>query len=235
VVEVLTLLLVRQQARMALAQVLAGGDQKAGRTAGGVARSRSVGLRRRHLDHQADDVPRRPELPVLAGRSDLPEHVLVEVALRVAILHRHRGEQVDHFREQRRRRNREAGVLHVVGVGRVVSAQRAQEREDVLADHGIHFRRRQILETRPAQLVVGPAPTAADAVLALREDPAGHRHLQAGRTVLLQCLQVIQPAQKEQVGDLLHHLQRIRDSAGPESVPDPVDLTSEFAGDHQLP
>ena len=56
---------------------------------------RVLGRRRDHLDHQRDDVARRAELAVLPGGGDLAEHVLVEVALGVAILHRDLVEQVD--------------------------------------------------------------------------------------------------------------------------------------------
>ena len=56
--------------------------------AGGIA-DHVLGVRRDQLDHQPDDVARRAELAVLPGGGDLAEHVLVEVALGVAILHRH--------------------------------------------------------------------------------------------------------------------------------------------------
>ena len=49
----------------------------------------SVGLGRGHLHHEPDDVARGAELAVLPGAGDLAEHVLVEVALGVAVLHRH--------------------------------------------------------------------------------------------------------------------------------------------------
>jgi hypothetical protein len=39
---------------------------------------------------------------------------------------------------------------------------------------------------------------------------------------------------KEQVGDLLDHLERVRDTAGPERVPDAVDLIPDVASDHAL-
>ena len=133
-----------------------GRDEEARRAAGRVADH--VGrLRRRHLDHQPDDVARRAELAVLPGGGDLAEHVLVEVALGVAVLHRHCVEQVHDLGQQRRRRDGEARVLHVVRVGGVVAAERAQEREDVLADDGEHLRRREVLEARPAQVLVGAA------------------------------------------------------------------------------
>ena len=79
--------------------------------------------------------------PFCPARGDLAEHVLVEVALGVAVLHRDVVEQVHDLGQQRRRRDGEPGVLHVVGVGRVVAAQRAQEREDVLADDREHLAR----------------------------------------------------------------------------------------------
>ena len=129
-----------QEVRVALAQVLARGDQEARRAAGRVADDVG-GLRRGQLHHQPDDVARRAELAVLPGGGDLAEHVLVEVALGVAVLHRHVVEQVHHLGQQRRRGDGEARVLHVVRVGGVVAAQRAQEREDVLADDGVHLGR----------------------------------------------------------------------------------------------
>ena len=87
--------------------------RKPARAAGRIADL--VGRRRRgHLDHQLDDVARRAELAVLPGRGDLGEHVLVEVALGVAVVHRDVVEHVDDLRQQRRRRDREPGVLHVV-------------------------------------------------------------------------------------------------------------------------
>ena len=102
---------------MVLAQIFAGRDQEAAGAAAGIA-DHVLGLRRGQLDHQLDDVARRAELAVLAGGGDLAEHVLVDVALGVAVLHVELVEHVDDLGEQRRRRDGEAGVLHVVRVGR---------------------------------------------------------------------------------------------------------------------
>ena len=71
-----------------VAQVLARRDQEARRTAGRVADDVG-GLGRGEFHHQLDDVTRRAELSVLSGGGDLAEHVLVDVALGVAFLHRH--------------------------------------------------------------------------------------------------------------------------------------------------
>ena len=195
----------------------------------------SVGCGRGQLHHQPDDVARRAELPVLPGAGDLAEHVLVDVALGVALLHRHLVEQVHHLGQQRRRRDGEARVLHVVRVGGVAVAELAgeigaQEREDVLADHREHLRRGEVLEARPAEVLVGPPLR----ILALREDPPLHRLLEPIGLVLLQRVHVVEPAEEEQVGDLLDHLQRVRDAAGPEGVPDAVDLVLDVAGDHEV-
>ena len=51
--------------------------------------------------------------------------------------------------------------------------------------------------------------------------------------VLLERLQVVEPADEEQVGDLLDHLQRVGDAAGPEGIPDLVDLATNFVGEHE--
>ena len=50
---------------------------------------------RGQLDHQLDDVARRAELAVLPGGGDLAEHVLVDVALGVAVLHLQAVDHVD--------------------------------------------------------------------------------------------------------------------------------------------
>lgn len=51
--------------------------------------------------------------------------------------------------------------------------------------------------------------------------------------VFFERVQVVEPAQEEQVGDLLDHLDGVGDAAGPEGVPDLVDFAFEFAGEHE--
>ena len=48
-------------------------------------------------------------------------------------------------------------------------------------------------------------------------------------------LQVVEAPDEQQVGDLLDDLQRVGDAAGPEGVPDAVDLALQLAGDHSMP
>jgi hypothetical protein len=47
----------------------------------------------------------------------------------------------------------------------------------------------------------------------------------------LQRFQLIQPPNKQQVGELLPHLQRVGDATAPEGIPDPVDLVAQLAGE----
>ncbi len=56
---------------------------------------------------------------------------------------------------------------------------------------------------------------------------------QADGLDLSQRVQVIESALEQQVGDLLDHLDRIRNAAGPEGVPDGIDLAAQFAGEHE--
>ena len=72
----------------------------------------------------------------------------------------------------------------------------------------------------------------ASLVVALGENPPLYRLLEPARLVFLKGVEVVEATQEKQVCDLLHDLQRVRDTAGPEGVPDVVDLVAGFAGDH---
>jgi hypothetical protein len=75
-VEVRALPGIGEHATMLGADVLGGGHEEARRAACGIA-DLIRRLRRLHIDHQLNDVSRRPELAVHAGRTDLGEQVLV--------------------------------------------------------------------------------------------------------------------------------------------------------------
>ena len=164
-VEVPPQLVVAEQRGVMLAQIFAGRDQEAAGADGGVA-DHVLGLRLHQLHHRRDDVAGRAELAVLAGGGDLRQHVLVHVALGVAVAHVELVELVDDLGEQRRPRDLEAGVAHVARVGRAFAVERADEREDMLVDDAEHLRAGEMLEARPAQVRVGLAAL----VLALGED-----------------------------------------------------------------
>ncbi len=235
-VEVLVQLRVVEQAGVLLAQVFARGHEKtagaAGRVADGVG-----GGGRGHFHHQLDDVAWRTELAVLPCAGDLAEHVFVKVALGVAVVHGHGVEQVDHFGQQRGRGDGEARVFHVLRVGGTVAAvgvgavraQGAQHGEHVFAHGSKHLGRGFVLEAAPAQGVV----VAAFGVVAEWEDVPRHGAAQAVGLVFFERVQVVEPAQEEQVGDLLDDFERVGDAAGPEGVPDLVDFAFEVAGEHR--
>ena len=226
VVEVFARLRVAQDLRVAATEVFARGHEEAARAAGGIADDVARGGGGQ-LDDELDDVARGAELAVLPGAGDLAEHVLVEVAIGVAVLHGHGVDHVHDLGEQRGRGDGEARVLHVVRVGRAVAAKRAQEGKDVVVDDREHFLGLEMLEARPAQVVVRPAPGIA----ALGEDAALHRALEAQGFIFLQGVEVVEALEEEQVGDLLDDFEGIGDATGPEGVPEGIDLGAEFAGE----
>ena len=229
-VEVLALRRVVEHLGELLAQVFPGVHQEARGAAGGIADS-VLGRRGRERHHELDDVARRAELPVLAGRGDLAQHVLIQIAFGVAVVHGHLVQQVDHLPQQVWGGNGEPRSLHVLGVGGVVAAQRAQVGEYVLGDHRVHVAGLEVLEPRPTQVVVG----TPSGIFPFGVDPALHGLLQTRGLVLLQGVQVVQTPQKEQVGDLLQNLHGVGDAARPKRVPDAVDLALDGSGDHASP
>ena len=191
----------------------------------------SLGCRLGHLHHQPDDVARGTELAVLPRRGDLAEHVFVEVALGVAVLHRHLGDEIDDLGEELRGRDREAGILHVPRIGRPVAAEGSEPREYMLGDGLEHRARFDVLEARPPHVVIGLAP----GIGAFGEDAPFHRLLEARGLQLLDGLQVIKAAQEQQIGDLLDDFERVRDAARPEGIPDGVDLVADVTSYHNSP
>lgn len=75
---------------------------------------------------------------------------VVQVGIGVTVLHRDAVKQVDDVRQQGRSRDREPRVLHVLGVRRALTAELAQEWEDLLADDLVHDSGLELLEPRPA-------------------------------------------------------------------------------------
>ena len=141
-------------------QVLRRGNEEARRTAGWVADHvlRSGGG---HVHHQTDDVARRAELAVLSGGGDLSEHVLVEIALGVAVGHVDAVELVDHVGQHPGRGHHEEGILHMVAVRRGPLAvrlpllpERLDKGEHLVAHRLKHLLRRGLSKARPAELVL---------------------------------------------------------------------------------
>ena len=222
-------LVVAEQLRMMLAQIFAGRHQETTGAAGRIA-DHVLWLRLHQFYHSRDDMARRAELAVLAGRGDLAQHIFVDIALGVAIAHVELVELVDHLGEQRRARNLESGVTHVARIGAAGGVELADERKNVLVHDAEHLARLEILEFRPAQVGVGLAAL----VFAVREDAPLQRRAQRRRLALLDLLHLVEPLDEDQAGDLLDHLQRIGEPARPEIVPDAVDLAAQFTCQHGL-
>jgi hypothetical protein len=77
-----------------------------------------------------------------------------------------------------------------------------------------HFPGLKVLETRPAEIPV----RASLGILAGGEDAAFEFfELQPGGLVLFQRMEIVQPLEEEQVGDLLDDFEGIGNAAGPEA------------------
>ena len=137
-----------------LDQVLGGRYEETRRAAGRVA-DHVLGRGCGHVDHQLDDVARGTELPVLTCGRDLAKHVLVEIALGIAVGHIDFVELIDHVRQHPRCGHHEECVLHVMGVGASalpvpIAPQGFHEGEDPIT-HGLeHALGGALLEARPA-------------------------------------------------------------------------------------
>ena len=169
--------------------------------------------------------------PFWPALRDLAQHVLVHVALGVAVFHWDVVEHVHDLGEQGGRRDCEAGVLHVAGIRGVlpIRLQGADEREHAVAYDRIHGPRIEVLEAAPAQVFV--RNTAV--VLAFGKDAPLQGTPQAVGLLLLGGMEVVEALDEEEVRDLVHHFQRVGDAARPEHVPQAVYLAFEFSGDHK--
>ena len=130
-----------------------------------------------------------PELSVSSCGSDLSEHVLVEVPLGIPILHGDMVDHIDDLGQEGGLRNSEAGILHVMRIGGVISTEVAKEEEDMLSDYIKHLGGSEVLETGPAEILV----RATLGILPLGENPALDLLIQPSRFALFQSLDVIEP------------------------------------------
>jgi hypothetical protein len=118
----------------------------------------------------------------------------------------------------------------VVGVGRTVATQCAEPGKDVLSHHLIHLCRGEVLEARPAEVLVGSLLR----ILSKGKDRVLYRFLEPGGLVLLQGMEIVEAPQEQEIGDLLDYLERVGNAPGPEGIPDAVDLIPDLAGEHGL-
>ncbi len=153
VMKVRGLLSVVQQAGMLPAQVFAGGGQESAGAGGRVA-ERVGRIGPRELHHEADDVAGRVERAASSGQRDPAEQGFVHGAPDVAPVQGDGVQQLHDPGQQRGRGEGEADVLHVAARGRVVVAQRLQERDAARGHHVEHGLRAQCPEDAPAQVVL---------------------------------------------------------------------------------
>jgi hypothetical protein len=183
-------------------------------------------------------VPGRAELPVLPGGGDLAEHVLVQITLGVAIGHVDGVELIDDIGEHARRGHHEKGIFHVMRVGAralgvvvAVGAEGLDEGEDLGLHRLKHLLGSSLFEPRPAKLSGGEFRLRGG-VRALGKDRIFDRLAGAGGLALFKRLELVEPFDKQQVGELFDDRQRVGDAPGPHGVPDAVDFGFEFAGNH---
>ena len=110
-----------------------------------------------------------------------------------------------------------------LAVGLPLLPERLDEGEHCVPHRLKHLLRRGLLEARRAELVL---LGGEDRIL---DGPAG-----AGGLGFFERVQLVEPLDEEQVGELLDNRERIRDAAGPHRVPNVVYFGLEFAGDHDL-
>ena len=190
-----------------LDQILGGGDKEARRAASRVADD-ILRRRRGHVDHQLDDMTRGAELPVLPGGRDLAEHVLVEVALGVAVGHVDAVELIHHVRQHAGRGHHEEGVSHVVCVRRASVAigvpalpQGLHEGEHLVAHGREHLLGSGLPEARPANgVLIGSEDWPFDGLTG------------ACGLALLQRVQLVEPFDEEEVGQLLDDREGVRNA-----------------------
>jgi hypothetical protein len=71
------------------------------------------------------------------------------------------------------------------------------------------------------------------AIISFGKQPPLDGLLQSGGFQFFERLQLVKPLDKKQVSNLLDDFQRIRNPAGPERIPDLIDLASNIVGEHE--
>ena len=196
--------------------------------------NRIVQIRLHHLDHHADNVSRRTELPVVAACGHLAQHILINVAHRIAVVHVEPVDTIHNLRKRACIRNQERGTFHEAAVRRFLTVvQRLDEREHIARNRSEHRLGILVLEHMPAEALVrnilfgiGIAPVAA------LENSVLERNAHDVRVRLFRALAIVQHLHEEQVSHLLQNRDGVRDAARPKSIPDGVYAVLDFASNH---
>ena len=103
------------------------------------------------------------------------------------------------------------------------------EGENPLLHGGVHLPGGEIVEDAPLE------PAAVHGALAelhlIRED-ALIRQAEHGRLLGAEIVRVVQIVDEHEIGHLLDHVQRVRETTGPEDLPEAVDFVFQFACNH---
>ena len=116
-------------------------------------------------------------------------------------------------------------------------ARALKKREHVVLDDFEHLGCGHVLERRPTKVTVQPTlgTTLRPELLLFRKNLALDRLTGTIRLVLRQRLLLVQTLDEQQVGELLHHLQRIRYAPRPEVIPNRINLALQLPRDHRPP
>ena len=166
--------------------------------------------------HHLDNVARRAKLPIRPCCCQLREHVLIQIALRIPILHRNLINLSHHIRQQRRIGNQKHRILHMTGIGTLPSTapQILNKRKCLIPHNPQHLLRiRQILKMRPPRRLKLRWKLR---ILYLPSNPPS--------LFLLIQLQIIQPLNKKEIRDLFDNRKRITDAVIPKRCPQAINL-----------
>ena len=211
-----------------LAMVLSDGfgcGNKESRRAARRITDKLAGFRTGKRHHHVPDVLWCAELTVRARGIELAQHVFVQVAKIVSVLHVVRQQLVDAGNGLFKRLGlveTEGSVLHAFRKG-VIRMHGFDERERLLADHVKHLLRRKILE---------PAPTDCLSFLRLREHMLSS-HPQHFHVLGFELL-VIQGFHEHEIRQLHDDLDGVGDTTLPHALPDVVNLVLRRSGNHLL-
>ena len=200
-----------------------------GRVADGVAQG---GLH--HVHHHTYDMARGAELTVVARGCHLAQHVFVDIAHGVAVVHV-QGIYAFHYLHQCARvLNQESSTCHESAVGRFPArVEVLDEGECITADDAKHLLCLLVLEHAPAQRLVGHLAVRVGVVpCPLLEGGVLHRHTHNAGIGLLGLLRIVQHLHEEQICHLLQNGNGIRYATRPKRIPNGVYPTLYLTCNH---
>lgn len=170
------------------------------------------GLHKAH--HHFNDMPWRAELSGGTPALQFREQVFVDIAFGIGVAHVDRFQLLHHQVERCRLGDSEIGTPHVCAEDAFLLPQGADKGKDAIhriGENGMTLGHIHLLQVFPAEVL-----------LLFVEDRSVFETVSSFQ--LVPCFNLIQVADKDQVGKLLHDGDGIGNSAIPEHIPDLVDL-----------